>query len=485
MRMVYVRELKPYSLKELSDAVFAASESYSESLLKDLMARGIARYRTGNTDLGEYSGDDEPARPDQVYQFRFVGLVMFRGYVIVSYPKYFRDREPSNDELKLIMRVLKKNNGFADISSLEDGAERLDDTLPVMLALLEMYDEHGEYSNYIEDREQNGNGPIDWNRTIDRHLPVLVEGRPVYLEMETRKTLRDESDFITRLHRAALSEISLRLHEAGVDELLSIDEVYLSDEEVEEFGGLEALEWRLNRERSSQFVDWKLMTLDLLERYLLGKESFACHNEIHTLGTTSFYHVWELACATAFGNMLDNRLDGLGIELRGKWIERKQDKLIEIIPRPKWERATREGYAPCGDVATLIPDTVSIAVDDRGRKVFCIYDAKYYVPTTSGAMKYQPGLESVTKQFLYQSAYKGFVLDHGFDYVTNAFLVPGNVDKPKLMARVSFPGVIAREEHPLSNFIAMWTLPASEVFETYLRGELLSGSTLLMVGGAD
>lgn len=261
--------------------------------------------------------------------------------------------------------------------------------------------------------------------------------------------------------------------------------LYLPDEEVEEFGVLEALEWRLNRERSSQFVDWKLMTLDLLERYLLGKESFARHNEIHTLGTTSFYHVWELACATAFGNMLDNRLDGLGIELRGKWIERKQDKLIEIIPRPKWERATHEGYAPCGDVATLIPDTVSIAVDDRGRKVFCIYDAKYYVPTTSGAMKYQPGLESVTKQFLYQSAYKDFVLDHGFDYVTNAFLVPGNVDKPKLMARVSFPGVIAREEHPLSNFIAMWTLPANEVFETYLRGELLSGSTLLMVGGAD
>ena len=77
------------------------------------------------------------------------------------------------------------------------------------------------------------------------------------------------------------------------------------------------------------------------------------------------------------------------------------------------------------------------------------------------------------------------LLIHGFDYVTNAFLVPGNVDKPKLMARVSFPGVIAREEHPLSNFIAMCTLPASEVFETYLRGELLSGSTLLMVGGAD
>ena len=484
MHRAYVRELKPYSLKELSDAVFAASESYSESLLKDLMARGIVRYRTGNTGSGEYSGDEEPARPDQMYQFSFVGLVMFRGYVIVSYPKYFRNRVPSNEELKLIMRTLKKSTGFAVISSLEDGAENLDDALPVMLALLDMYDEYGVYSNYIEGRELNGNGPIDWNRTVDRRLPILVEGHPVYLELETRKTLRDESDFIMRLHRAVLTEISFKLHEAGVDELLSIDEVYLSDEEVEEFGDFDALEWRLSRERSSQFMDWKLMTLDLLERYLLGKESFARRNEIKTLGTTSFYHVWELACATAFGNALDSRLDGLGIDLMGKWIDCKQDKLKEIIPRPRWERAASEGYAPCGDVATIIPDTVSTTVDEQGHKVFCIYDAKYYVPTTSGKMEYQPGLESVTKQFLYQSAYKDFIEDHEFDYVTNAFLVPGNVDKPRLMARVSFPNVIAREELPLSNFIAMWMLPANEVFEAYLRGELLSESALLMVGGA-
>ena len=99
--------------------------------------RGIVRYRAGGSG-GEYSGDDEEALPDELYQFRFVGLVMVRDIVIVSYPKYFRDYEPSDDELELIMRVLKRDGGFAISSRLDEDGERTGDRLPVMLALLEL-----------------------------------------------------------------------------------------------------------------------------------------------------------------------------------------------------------------------------------------------------------------------------------------------------------------------------------------------------------
>lgn len=105
--------------------------------------------------------------------------------------------------------------------------------------------------------------------------------------------------------------------------------------------------------------------------------------------------------------------------------------------------------------------------------MFCIYDAKHYVPSTNGKMKHQPGLESVTKQFLYQSAYRRFIKAHKFDRVVNAFLVPGTVDEPKLIARVSFPDVIAEEEEPFDNFIYMWMLPAHDVFKAYLDGKML------------
>lgn len=137
MHKAYVRELKPYSLDELSNRL-EILPSEMKSLVEQLMMRGIIRYRAGASG-GEYSGDDEEAAPDELYQFHFVGLVMVRDAVIVSYPKYFRDHEPSDNDLELIMRVLKRDGGFAISSRLYDDGELADDRLPVMLALLELY----------------------------------------------------------------------------------------------------------------------------------------------------------------------------------------------------------------------------------------------------------------------------------------------------------------------------------------------------------
>lgn len=181
------------------------------------------------------------------------------------------------------------------------------------------------------------------------------------------------------------------------------------------------------------------------------------------------------ACGVAFGNALGTRLSNLGVELKGELIARKRDTLLGIIPRPQWERATGEGYVGCGDVDTLIPDTVSLAMDNQERKVFCIYDAKYYVPSRSGKMEHQPGLESVTKQLLYQSAYKRFIETHEFDDVVNAFLVPNESQALVKLARVSFSEVMGKTDPPLGDFIDMWALPASRVFEAYLNDERIDG----------
>ncbi len=479
MRQAYVRELKPYSVATLA-CEFGMDMGQTLRAVEELMARGIVQHRSDKDAYGVDSADYEVAADDERYQFSFVGMAMIGDLVVISYPKYFRDRAPSPDELRQIMRLVKRDVGRASVAALADGGERTDDKLPVMLALLELYAEFGVYSNYVEGRELNGAGTIDWNRTIGNHLPFLSDGQPVYLEYETRKTLRDESDFITRLHRAVLTECSRELFGAHVGDLLSLDEVELSDEEVDEFGDAEALEWRLERERGTQFVDWKIAVLDLLWRYLLNRESMTERNEVRALGTTSFYHLWEEACKTAFGDALDMRLDKLGFCLKGEWTERKRDTLLGIIESPKWERRRGDAYVECDPVATLIPDTITFAFDDNGRHAFCIYDAKYYVPRIGGKMQGQPGLESVTKQFLYQSAYKDFVLDHGFDYVVNAFLVPTAGDGLRELARVSFPKVMGEVEPPFSNYIHMWALPAGEVFDAYLTGRRVSYAALIV-----
>lgn len=57
---------------------------------------------------------------------------------------------------------------------------------------------------------------------------------------------------------------------------------------------------------------------------------------------------------------------------------------------------------------------------------FFILDAKYYNAQLAPgvAPKGQPGIESITKQYLYQLAYQKFITDHEFKSVKNCFLMP-------------------------------------------------------------
>lgn len=67
---------------------------------------------------------------------------------------------------------------------------------------------------------------------------------------------------------------------------------------------------------------------------------------------------------------------------------------------------------------------------------------------------------------------------HGFDRVVNAFLVPSAENELNELARVSFPKVMGEVKPPLSNYVHMWALPASAVFEAYLRGERIDGGSM-------
>ena len=481
MKKVYVRELKPYSLREVA-GLFGTGLEESRRVINRLILRGVVRYRNIDAPDGVDLSDEAGAKPDELYVFNYVGLAMVGDLVLIAYPKYFRDRMPDDAEIAQLFRVLGKDSGRKTLISLVGNGKRTPDKLPIMLALLDLYGEYGEYSNYVDDRELNGGGVIDWNRTIDEHLPFIKDGRPIYVEYETRKTRRDESDFITRLHRAVLAECAQELRGAGVADLLSVDVdgVPFSEEAVNDFGDVGALEWRLGRERGAQFVDWKIATLELLAKYLLSREDDAEDCEIEVLGTTSFYHLWEEACKTALGDRLDVKLGKLGISLADGWEGERGNTLLGIIPHPEWERWSIDAYGKAEETDTLIPDTVSFVGRD-GRRVFCIYDAKYYMPSLSGKMQKQPGLESVTKQFLYQSAYRPFVEDHSFDAVVNAFLVPTCDDEPRKLARVSFPKVMGEVEPPFSNYIVMWALPAREVFDAFLRGERIDDGLLRTV----
>ena len=59
---------------------------------------------------------------------------------------------------------------------------------------------------------------------------------------------------------------------------------------------------------------------------------------------------------------------------------------------------------------------------------FIIFDAKYYniQLEENKKLRGQPGIESITKQYLYQLAYQPFVEEHQIKTVRNCFLMPTN-----------------------------------------------------------
>ena len=82
----------------------------------------------------------------------------------------------------------------------------------------------------------------------------------------------------------------------------------------------------------------------------------------------------------------------------------------------------------------------------------------------------QPGIESITKQYLYQLAYKKFIDDHAFLSVKNCFLMPTEEDVVIDKGEVSMEMLSSLG---LQN-IEVRFLPASMAYKYYLSGRKLN-----------
>lgn len=97
-----------------------------------------------------------------------------------------------------------------------------------------------------------------------------------------------------------------------------------------------------------------------------------------------------------------------------------------------------------------------------------IKDTKYYTPQLlpGKPLRAQPGIESVTKQYLYQLAFQSFVNKHGIAKVANCFLMPTDGQAILNMGTASLPMLDALGlEKTKVRF-----LPAEMMFSHYISG---------------
>ena len=298
---------------------------------------------------------------------------------------------------------------------------------------------------------------------------MISNNRPYYVDLQTRKRISDEHDYFKRLHECVITIASKELEDAGLLNLFELMGVDLTEETLDDFGDKEVILYNIEKELGTQFNTRKQLVLKTIYTYLDHSGSLYDVDCLSLFGTNSFNLVWERVCAEIMDNQLDNRLGTLRlpIPLRNKYD--RQEKLIDIIEKPLWA-ATGKTAAD-----TLIPDIVTISMVD-GDWQFIIFDAKYYNAKLKpgNAPKGQPGIESVTKQYLYQLAYKEFISEHKFSAVKNCFLMPTEenaiVDKESVsLQMLSKLGL---------ECIKVRFIPAKIAYDNYLSGRKLDLSLL-------
>ena len=439
MKSEFIREQKRYTRENLK-SIFACSDSDIVRIIKKLKSYGIlktVKNKDDQMDLSDLADEDivisdEDESPSKyLYVFTFVGLIIVEGKVLKCYPKYLYKATSPTDELKQVLKVLNKYNSKEQIIRMynDGGKTTTFNRLAAMVELLNDYFENGVYTNTENVIETNGVGEIHWDRTINSTYPIINNNCPYYVELQTRRKVNDIMDFYKRLHETMLTICSKELEQADLCKLLDIEGVDLSEETLDDFGEEEYILYKLESELNLQFNTRKQNVLKIMRALISNKGCLDDTESFSLYGTNSFNLVWENVCAEVMNNQLHTPIKEIGLDYviipdGAKYSE--NDELISIIEKPRWQGyAEDESEFEKEASKTLTPDLITIY--RQGHECdFLIFDAKYYTMQLEllKDLKGQPGVSDVTKQYLYQLAYKEFVSANGFRKVKNCFLMP-------------------------------------------------------------
>ena len=471
----FVREQKRYTQLDLSE-IFECSSEETVKIVKALKAYGVLKtVKTSDQqkDMSDLLDEDieiadvEARENDYLYVFTYVGIVIIAGRVLKCYPKYLLHNDSPVGEFKQVLKVLEKYNSKEQVLKMFNGTfdGQAFNLLALLLYFLQDYYENGLYDKSEEIIEANGRGEIVWNKTINDTFAFLYNNRPYYIELMTKKRVNNEYDYFRRLHECILTHVSEELKGADLLELFEISEVNLTEEVIEDFGDKDYILYRIENELNQQFNTRKQLVLKAMFNYISHDGNLFDLDCLSVFGTNSFNLVWEKVCSEIMDNQLYRALGTLRLPVQLNPQYDRKSKLIDLIEKPSW---TATGMTA---KETLIPDLVSIAETKVGHE-FIIFDAKYYnaILEVDSAPKGQPGIESITKQYLYQLAYQRFIRDHHFATVRNCFLLPTEMD---MIIDKGESSLMILENLGLES-IKVRFLPAALAYAHYLSGKKMN-----------
>ena len=440
MQTVYFQELKHYSKSIILEVI---DDKSFDTLLK---------YAIINKD-------------EDLYQFKYVGLIIIDNLVINCYPKYIPNQNNIENDFKQVMGVIKKyNNLYDDLDYQDDNLEDISfNLLSMMIFFLEDYYENGIYSNIQNILEINGSGEINWNRTINYSDPILKDNKPYYVELYTKYKVNDLFDYFRLLHEYIITKCSKKLECSGLLDLFDLTPAELSDKTQDDFGELDIILENLQKELNIEFNTHKRKLLKSMHTFLKEENSFSNENYLTVYGTSTYHVIWEEVCSKVFANKLHKPLKELNIN------STSSDTILNSIKKPKWILNSGEYHI---ERKSFEPDIVTFEED-----IFYILDAKYYkLKFEKDILDGQPGLGDITKQYLYQLALEDFRIKNGFENVKNVLLFPKYGGKIENKGKVE---IKILHDLNLEN-IQIIMLPAHEVYQMYLENRKMDISRLFL-----
>ena len=367
MKIVCLREQDIYTDKELKCYL----ETDFASLKEKLTYKNIIEKKEDNENTYET-------------KFKFVGLLTLGNNLIIVLPKcYIREHERVNPEyipeheVELLMKVLKKygKDSYKDkLSTFGMDEEDADaNYLAIIDFIFQDFIEYGLYYNETEEYELNGNGGINWKKTIEKTDPLLTDNEIYYVDTYTRVEELNEHDYIRQLHKAVINDCfdkiknfnkflgypNLDYHVANI---LEEDKTYYNLLQID-------------NELRVTFSERKVRLLRVMREYIeailyKGEENFS------VFGVRKFDPVWEKMCQVTLGN---------------QYVNKKENPYGNIMIERSASEWTKEGKK-----GNMKPDIIIEEEND-----LYILDAKYYSLDKTSF----PGVQDVAKQFLYEKSY--------------------------------------------------------------------------------
>lgn len=327
----------------------------------------------------------------------FVGLRIIENQIYFYYPESFNfcegNEKENREQILKILKTLTLTKKSLNNDTL-NSKFACDQCFPLLsyLWLIHDYSENHRYFNREKTFSKDGNGKINWKKTINQ-IPFCSNENFVFpyfiKELKTNKDL-----LITDIYKYCVSQ-SIKiigwLFNIPLDSYLQTRRYNINEKNINLFIG------EIRKELLKTFEDNKRLRLSHMLNVLTGLDSNQINSKELIFGVDKYDYIYE--------QMLDNIFSNV-------------DDIKQYYPSANWSLITDHLTKKSSN---LRPDTIML---DKDNKKAFILDAKYYRFGTTFVREDLPETSSIQKQVTYGEYVKNVKLKDFMVY--NAFLMPYN-----------------------------------------------------------